>query len=352
MTLLTATTRLVCPNAAALCGILAEHLAEHGADVSSDHERQWLIRDRHGNATLCASESGLHIETMAADHEALAEMQYILASHIGEFTRDHPVDILWSGDGGEVATLPNLRKLRVEAIRDLSPAMRRITFSGTHLRRFDTLSALHAKLLLPAGDRPLRLPCLTPTGIIDWGPEASRPFLRKYTIRQLRADEGTMDIDFVLHGEAAPGSRFAVQARVGDEIGILGPGGGSAVPADWNLYAGDETALPAIARLAEALPRGARGLALIEIANSGEEQPIETRADVDIVWLHRNGLAKGQLLAERVCGLDCPPAGSFAWAGCEFGAFRSIRALWRKEWKLRKESHLAVSYWRDGMAQS
>lgn len=352
MTRLIATTRLRCPDADGLSRILAEHLAGHGADACRECERQWSIRDRNGEATLRAGADGLHVETAAADAEALAEMQYILASHIGEFTREAPVDILWSGDGSEVATLPNLRRMRVEAVRDLTPAMRRITFSGARLRRFETLSALHAKLLLPNGEGRLRLPFLTPAGVIDWGPESARPVLRKYTIRHVRPDRGTMDVDFVLHGDGAPGSRFAMQARPGDEIGLLGPGGGSAGPADWTLYAGDETALPAIARLAESLPRGARGLALIEIANPAEEQPIETKGDIDIVWLHRDGRAKGKMLAEHVSRLDCPKPDSFAWAGCEFSAFRAIRALWRKNWRIARDRHLAVSYWRDGLAQT
>lgn len=65
------------------------------------------------------------------------EMKYLLASHVGEFNGEAGAEILWHGDGDEVATLPNVRTLTVAAIRDLSPHIRRITFASSKLKRFD-----------------------------------------------------------------------------------------------------------------------------------------------------------------------------------------------------------------------
>lgn len=43
----------------------------------------------------------------------------------------------------------------------------------------------------------------------------------------------------------------------------------------------------------ENMPAGARVFAFIEVDGPGEEIAIETQADADIRWLHRNGVTRG-----------------------------------------------------------
>ncbi len=351
--LLSATTRVICPDAVRLGRIMTEHLVEHGNEIVPVSETVWTLASSHGDARIIADGGSLRIETSAPDAEMLLEMKYLLASHLGEFNHESGADIFWQGDGEEIASLPNLRSLKVLAVLDLSPHIRRITFGAPKLRRFDTPLALHAKLLLPRDHAPLRLPKLTPVGTVDWGADHERAIIRKYTIRHIDPQSGTLDIDFVLHDLGGPGSRFAANAKVGNMIGMIGPGGGSAKPADWNLFAGDETALPAIARLIEALPADARGTAIIEVADQRDEQPIRCGNGIDIVWLYRSRAASPNKLAERVASVELPSNGSvFAWAGTEFSTFRKIRSDWRSFKRMPKEDHLAVSYWRDGHAQT
>jgi NADPH-dependent ferric siderophore reductase len=83
-----------------------------------------------------------------------------------------------------------------------------------------------------------------------------RPAMRTYTIRNLRAEQGEVDIDFVLHGETGPASRWALRAEVGESMQILAPDRFSAQDAggfEWKppqnlnqvLLVADATALPA-----------------------------------------------------------------------------------------------------------
>ncbi|MFY0057010.1 siderophore-interacting protein, partial [Acinetobacter baumannii] len=88
-------------------------------------------------------------------------------------------------------------------------------------------------------------------------------------------------------------SAFAERAVVGDRVGVVGPGGGGLVAADWYLFAGDETALPAIARMLESLPAQARGKVFLEVADEAEIQPLTAPPSVDIEWLFRNGEPAG-----------------------------------------------------------
>jgi NADPH-dependent ferric siderophore reductase len=127
------------------------------------------------------------------------------------------------------------------------------------------------------------------------------------------------------------------------------------VEADWYLVAGDETALPAIARMLENLPRHARGFALIEVADADEVQPLRQSAQVEVSWLLRNGAAAGttDLLADAVRRITFPDDGSrvYVWTGCEFKAFQAIRKYLREERRLKKDEHLAVAYWRFGSSE-
>src|SRR5690606_21164117 len=86
------------------------------------------------------------------------------------------------------------------------------------------------------------------------------PRLRTYTVRAWDPDALELTLDFVHHGDEGLAGPWAANARPGDELFMLGPGGGYAPDpgADWHLLAGDESALPAIAASLEALPEGAR----------------------------------------------------------------------------------------------
>jgi NADPH-dependent ferric siderophore reductase len=352
MTFLSATSKVLCPDATALGHTVTDHLAEHGIEISPISDTTWTLLSPTGSARIIADSSTLRLEAFAQDAEMLMEMKYLLTSHVGEFNQGYPAEILWRGDGDEVASMPNVRSLKVMAIHDVSSHVRRITFASTNLKRFDTLSALHVKLLLPPDGVRLCLPRLSLNGTVDWGSEQERAIVRKYTIRRIDPSAGTLEIDFVLHDHGGPGSCFAINAQISDEIGMVGPGGGSARPADWNLFIGDETALPAIARLMEALPEDAQGTAIIEVADESDEQDLVHKANIDIRWFYRNRLASPHSLSEHAALIKPPSSGSiFAWAGTEFSEFRKIRSDWRTQKGIAKDDHLAVAYWRTGVSQ-
>ena len=233
--------------------------------------------------------------------------------------------------------------------------MRRITFSGDNLARFAEGTNLHMRLAFPKdGSGALAMPMVDDRGRIVWPEGGQMPDLRKYTVRWVDLASATVAVDFVLHEDAGPGSRFALGAKRGDVIGMIGPGGLTVRPADWYLLAGDETALPAIGRILEGLPASARGVALIEVADPAEEQRIETAAGIDLRWLHRNGSPPGttSLLVDAVRAVTFPTDGSsvFAWAAGEFNAFKEIRSYLRRDLGLTADEHLVVSYWRRGQA--
>lgn len=331
------------------------HMLEHNAEVSEGPKGPVLRIG--GILARFASDGGQTLVSIAApDLEGLYLARMSVASHILEFAGDDPPAITWTGDGSEMVRPPNFQILNVVGCRTLTPHMRRLTLAGDNVARFAGLEALHLNLMVQRPEAPEpQWPQVGANGVVTWDQPLLRPFMRKYTVRSVDIDAGTLDIDFVLHSDAGPGSGFAETAAAGDRVGVIGPGGGGLVEADWYLLAGDETALPAMARMLEHLPAGARGKALIEVADRAEMQALVKPAAIEIEWLLRNGEAPGttSLLIDAVRKVDIPETGErrYLWAGCEFEAFRAIRAYARQERGLAKNEHLVVSYWRLGAAE-
>jgi len=168
----------------------------------------------------------------------------------------------------------------------------------------------HVKVFLPRpGQAKPLMPKLTEYGPV-WPPADERPFARTYTIRHIDAAAGELELDFVLHGDNGPASAWAIHAKPGDFVGIAGPGprGPITQTADWYIFAGDETAIPAISAHLERLPSGAQGVAFIEIADAAEEQPLDYQANIRLTWLHRNDTPAGQcpLLEESIRATAMP----------------------------------------------
>ena len=82
-----------------------------------------------------------------------------------------------------------------------------------------------------------------------------------------------------------------VNVKPGDKIEGIGPRGKitTADGADWHLFVGDESALPAIFRMAESLPGGTQARVLLEIPGPEDEQDLRAVASTHVTWLHRAG---------------------------------------------------------------
>jgi NADPH-dependent ferric siderophore reductase len=337
-------------NPAAVLEAVTAHLAEHDVSVRVEGRvaRAMLYS---GEAEIRIDPSSMTLQARAPDDEALEDVTDFLASHIVEFARPERPDIRWTGYEPK-SSFADFREMRVVAVSDVAMGMRRVRLSGENLTRFAAQDNLHVRLFFPRrGVEPV-WPSRGPDGLVQQAQDpALRPSMRKYTIRRIDAAAGWVDIDFVLHEDAGPGSNWARHAAPGDLVGMAGPGGRTAKPAGWMLLAGDETALPAIARILEALPQATTGHAVIEIEAEDCRIPLEAPKGIAIRWLHRSDGRES--LAEAVRGIAVPAQGSrFCWAGAEFTDIQAIRHHWREDCGLQKAEQLAVAYWRKGVADA
>ncbi|AGC45616.1 iron-chelator utilization protein [Myxococcus stipitatus DSM 14675] len=246
------------------------------------------------------------------------------------------------------------RCLEVLRVTPITPHVVRITLGGEDIQGFHSEGADdHVKVLFPeAGKQRPVIPTMGPTGPV-LQPGEKKPDSRDYTPRRFDPVAGELDLDFVLHG-SGPASSWAAQAKPGDMLGVGGPRGSLFVSNDfdWYLLAGDETAIPAIARRLEELPEGARAIVFIEVADASEEQKFSTRANMTLKWLHRDGAEAGStdLLNQSIRTLDFPPGDYFAWVSGESLAMRPIRDYLLNERGTNKSWVRVTGYWKRGHA--
>lgn len=190
-------------------------------------------------------------------------------------------------------------RARVSRITDLTPSFRRFTLVGDQLAEFgDPGMDQRIKLILPTATASLDS---MPTGE-DWYAQwcaldsATRPIIRTYTTRHVRADRCEVDLDMVVHEVLGPASEWIATAVVGDEVLLLGPasntdrlGVGFIPPEQVGRYllVGDETAAPAISVILEQLPRSAEGVALLELPQLDDAAYLPTHPGFQVKALVR-----------------------------------------------------------------
>ena len=133
-------------------------------------------------------------------------------------------------------------------------------------------------------------------------PPEHAPRLRSYTVRAFDDATRELTLDFVVHGDEGVAGPWAASARPGDEVLLIGPGGGYAPDpaAGRHLLVGDLSALPAIAVALERLPADARGHVVARGARRRRRGPLSAPAGVELTWVHQGDAAPGARLVEAV----------------------------------------------------
>lgn len=349
---LTAETLVSLRAPALVMSRLREHFGEHGTVSGADSA--WSIELEIGVATASLDDGGISFRVEASDDTSLSFLQWSVAEHVYEFAPDEKPDIVWQGGIKPGTPAPYFREMTVVRTAQVTPLMRRLTLRGNDLERF-ARNGLHVRLLFPPrpGLAAVR-PVIGEDGRQAW-PDGQRPVSRVYTIRRIDVAAGEIDIDFVLHeGDEMPGAGFGRDAMPGDVIGMTGPGGGTLPQSQRYVFAGDETALPAISRMLEELPATADVLAFVEIAAPSERQTLALGAGSDLRFLSRDGRPAGStdLLFESLRALDEKvwEGNPYVWVGCEQAASRQIRKFLKQERRLPRDRFLVAAYWRRGQA--
>ncbi|TFC53678.1 MULTISPECIES: siderophore-interacting protein [unclassified Cryobacterium] len=240
--------------------------------------------------------------------------------------------------------------LSVVRREQLSPHLVRIVLSGEQFENFVTNDATdkYVKIhfakpelgLTPPFDAALLRETLAPEDL---------PVTRTYTVRNVDPDARTLSIDFVVHGTEGLAGPWADAAQPGDLLSFSGPGGGYAPDpgAAWHLFAGDQSALPAIASALAALPATAEGLAFIQVPSASEILDLAAPGAVQIQWLF--GTDPGHL-STAVDAATWLPGRPQVFAHGERSAMKGLREVFSARGVQRSELSLS-GYWAQGRTE-
>ncbi len=221
--------------------------------------------------------------------------------------------------------------------------MIRVTLGGDELAGFDGEGPdrrIKMFFPVPGQERPA-VPRAMSGGPV-WPAGEARPAIRTYTVRRFDAAAGELDVDFVLHEGYGPAAAWAREARPGAWVGVSEPGGHYRPDhtADFHVVIGDETALPAVATVLEALPTGVPVLTFVEVADADEEQKLPA------TWVHRGDRTPGEPLAEAVLAAEFPAGRGQAWLSGESGCVKDLRRHLLDDRGLDRRAVYATGYWR------
>ncbi|MEM7323209.1 MAG: siderophore-interacting protein [Actinomycetota bacterium] len=237
----------------------------------------------------------------------------------------------------------------VKEVERLSPGMIRVVLSDGDLDGFESTGFTDEYVnafFVPDG-APYEVP-FTPEDIEEVDAE-HRPKPRRYTVREWDAEQQHLTIDFVAHGDVGYAGRWAQRATPGDRLQFRGPGGGYAPnpEAGWHLLVGDESALPAIAASLERLPAGARAITILVVDGPEYEQPLDSPADVDVVWLHRKDSPQPEnLLPDAVAAIEFPDGQVDIFVHGEAGEVRDVRKHLLNDREVDISGSSISPYWR------
>ena len=230
----------------------------------------------------------------------------------------------------------SLSTVAVQRADRLTPRLKRLVIDGSFLTDY--------RLGLPAQWLKVFAPTV----------DGQAPSGRAYTVRRFDPVSQQLELHCVLHGDGGAASAWAACARPGDTFEISGvhPRSGFAVDPATEHYRlfGDETALPAIGTILEALPAHARAEVFVEVEDAREEQAIEAAATVNLTWLHRRGEGQEATnpLEAAAKALGPPSGGTDVWIAGESAPVKALREDATNAWAVDRQRLHAQAYWKRG----
>ena len=168
---------------------IAEHFAEH-ASVTRVGEAVHLEHEI-GAADISIADGTLAIELASNSEDELTMIRTVLAEHLFHFAGEEKFELTWS-EKPKPALPGNMRLATVTGTRNVTPHMRRVTFSCPDVQDFEK-GGLHVRLLLPQNGEAPVWPTVGDDGRVQW-PDEKITAVRIYTIRSVDAERGEVDI--------------------------------------------------------------------------------------------------------------------------------------------------------------
>lgn len=166
---------------------------------------------------------------------------------------------------------------------------------------------------------------------------------RYYSVREWRAEQDQLDIDFVVHAHG-PATGWARTSRPGDRVAFDSPRGHYAPPEGTPrvVLVGDATALPAIGRILEERTASAPAVhAVFSVDDRADRQSFPFRGDDVVRWV-----AAEDLLAVTAEETASAPPSTYLWFSGEATTMREVRRHVRHTLGWPTSRYMTMGYWR------
>lgn len=249
------------------------------------------------------------------------------------------------------------RRAHVVEITPVAPVMTRVRVTGADFGDFvSTGPGDHTRIYFPdptTGD--LVAPTATGPGEDGIVRPETPGHARDFTPLPVTdyPDSVAVDLDFFLHVSPGPASTWAQNARIGDEIVVVGPRGSRNAPqgASRVLLVCDETAMPAAGRWAAEVSASTRVQLLAITGDDGSWigeyiAGVSGRTDVEVTHLAA-GDGDGLISEIDAAAIDDT---TFVFAAGEANGLIPVRRHLRRTIELPAEQVALSGYWRQGTA--
>lgn len=237
------------------------------------------------------------------------------------------------------------RKVRLTQVANtyrLSPHLQRVILSGPDLIDFPSgQDGVHVKVLLPHPGNSR--PNLEING-------ESPALKRSYTIREFDDIKKQLVIDFVIDRHRGPATDWAAQAKIGDYLGIAGPGVRKLTDftADSYLLIGDITAVNAVNGYAKFIPANAELRALITVPTRDDIIEMDGAEHLKITWRIEDENPTEIAESVRRIAVDMS-RDSQIFIGLEARELRAVKSMLLEELEFNRLHIHATGYWKKGI---
>ena len=244
---------------------------------------------------------------------------------------------------------PRFRRVAVRRVERLTPRLVRVTLAGPDLEGLTVEHpAASVRLLLPSpGTHELVIPSWNGNEFLL--PDGRRPTIRTLTPRRVDPVALELDVEIVTHG-AGVASEWAQAAEPGNPAAVSGLGRGYTIDRDAPAFvlAGDETAIPAVSQLLEALPTEPPVQVHIEVAHPDARLALPDHPHATVEWQALPaGASPGDALVAAVRGTDFGPD-TRVWVAGEAATMQRIRRHLFDDRGLPRAQASVRGYWKHG----
>lgn len=234
------------------------------------------------------------------------------------------------------------RRFRVTSVASttqISPHLQRIVLTGDDLQSFpEGQDGAHVKAIFLPDGSPLN------------ESNKHQAIKRSYTIRQFDAESKQLVLDFVINRHQGPATDWAKQAKVGDYLGIAGPGERKLTNfnADSYLMIGDLTSVNAVNGYAKFIAASAELTAIVTVPTREDIIDMDAGSHLQVHWYVEDEMTESLVDFTQTLITDIAKD-SQVFIGLEASELRGIKNLLLKELGYDRLNIHATGYWKKGM---